>query len=160
MQPQFSVRVTVRSYEIDSLGHVNHAVYHQYGEHARSEHLLAAGYTLPAQQASQTGVVMLESRIRYLRELTFGEEVEITSDIEFGTGKAFRIEHLVRRADGENAAEIRCVFGLLDTAARRLVREPKERLANLLQRPELIGIDPLKVTQSATRPDGIRDSRD
>jgi len=48
---QFSVRVTVRSYEIDSNGHVNHAVYHQYGEHARSEQLLAAGYTLPVQQA-------------------------------------------------------------------------------------------------------------
>jgi len=37
------------------------------------------------------------------------------------------------------------VFGLLDTAARRLVREPKERLATLLERPELIGLDPPKV---------------
>jgi len=26
---------------------------------------------------------MLESRIRYVQELTFGEEVEVTSDIEF-----------------------------------------------------------------------------
>jgi acyl-CoA thioester hydrolase len=140
VQSQFSVRVTVRSYEIDSNGHVNHAVYHQYGEHARSEQLLAAGYTLPAQQASHTGVVMLESRIRYLHELTFGEEVEVTSDIEFGTGKAFRIEHLILRADGGHAAEISCVFGLFDTTARRLLAEPKARFAELLARPEVLGI--------------------
>ena len=82
-------------------------IHHQYGEHARSEHLLAAGYTMAAQRASGTGVVMLESRIRYLRELTFGEEVEVTSDIEFGTGKAFRIEHVILRADGGQAA-VRC----------------------------------------------------
>jgi len=143
VQSQFSVRVTVRSYEIDSLGHVNHAVYHQYGEHARSEHLLAAGYTMAAQRASGTGVVMLESRIRYLRELTFGEEVEVTSDIEFGTGKAFRIEHVILRADGGQAAEISCVFGLFDTNARRLLPEPGARFdAELLDRPELIGIEP------------------
>jgi acyl-CoA thioester hydrolase len=142
VQPQFSVRVTVRSYEIDSLGHVNHAVYHQYGEHARSEHLLAAGYTMAAQRTSGTGVVMLESRIRYLHELTFGEEVEVTSDLEFGTGKAFRIEHAILRADGGRAAEISCVFGLFDTAARRLLPEPRARLTELLDRPELIGVEP------------------
>jgi acyl-CoA thioester hydrolase len=140
VQSQFSVRVTVRSYEIDSNGHVNHAVYHQYGEHARSEQLLAAGYTLPTQRATNTGVVMLESRIRYLHELTFGEEVEVTSDIEFGTGKAFRIEHLILRSDGSQAAEISCVFGLFDTAARRLLAEPKARFSELLTHPELLGI--------------------
>jgi len=143
VQSQFSVRISVRSYEIDSIGHVNHAVYHQYGEHARSEHLLAAGYTLAAQRDSGTGVVMLESRIRYLRELSLGEEVEVTSDIEFGDGKAFRIEHVILRADGERAAEISAVFGLLDTAARRLVANPTVRLVELLERPDLIGLPQL-----------------
>jgi acyl-CoA thioester hydrolase len=139
---QFRVQLTVRSYEIDFNGHVNHAVYHQYGEHARMEHLLAAGYSVPAQRASGTGVVILESRIRYLRELTLGERVDVTSDITFGTGKSFRIEHTILRADGTVAAEISAVFGLLDTTSRRLLADPKGRLAELLDRPALIGIDP------------------
>lgn len=140
MPQQFSVRITVRSYEIDVLGHVNHAVYHQYGEHARSEHLRIAGFTLPVQQANGMGIVLLESRIRFLSELTLGEDVEVSSAIEFGEGKTFRIDHVIRRADGTNAAEISCVMGLLDTAARRLLSEPKVRLGKVLERPELLGI--------------------
>jgi acyl-CoA thioester hydrolase len=142
VQPQFRVQLTVRSYEIDFNAHVNHAVYHQYGEHARMEHLLAAGYTLAVQRTSGTGVVILESHIRYLRELTLGERVEVTSDITFGTGKSFRIDHAILSANGQTAAEIRAVFGLLDTATRRLVPEPKTRFASLLERPRLLGLDP------------------
>lgn len=138
---QFSVRVTVRSYEIDMVGHVNHAVYHQYGEHARAEHFRHAGFSFEQQRSGGLGVVLLESRIRFLSELVLGEEVEVSSDIEFGTGKSFRMEHTIRRADGSPAAEISCVLGLLDTSARRLLPEPKARFAELLPHPELLGID-------------------
>ena len=140
VQSQFRVRVTVRSYEIDFNGHVNHAVYHQYGEHARMSHFLAAGYTLDAQRDSGTGVVILESRIRYLRELRLGEEIEVTSDISFGPRKVFHIDHQILRADGTLAAEINGVFGLLDSRTRKLIPEPGDRFAELLSRPELIGL--------------------
>jgi acyl-CoA thioester hydrolase len=133
---QFSVRVTVRSYEIDSNGHVNHAVYHQYGEHARSEHLRQLGFN-PA-HADHLGVVLLESTIRFRRELRLGDEIEVTSRIEFGAGRAFRIEHVLTRGDGVPVAEIGCVLGLFDTEARRLVAGPKERLMALATRPELL----------------------
>ena len=39
--------LTVRAYECDSYGHVNHAVYVNYLEHARMEFLRAAGYDYP-----------------------------------------------------------------------------------------------------------------
>lgn len=133
---QFSVRVTVRSYEIDFNGHVNQAVYHHYGEHARSEHLRQLGFN-PA-HTDHLGIVLLESTIRFLRELRLGDEIEVTSRIEFGTGRAFRIEHVLTRNDGVRAAEINCVLGLFDTQARRLVPGPKERLLALATRPELL----------------------
>jgi acyl-CoA thioester hydrolase len=136
---QFSVRVTVRSYEIDSNGHVNHAVYHQYGEYARTEHMRMAGFTPAAALERGMGMVLLESRIRFLRELVLGDEVEITSDVEFGTGKAFHIEHRMRRGDGEPVAEISCVLGLLDTTARRLLPEPARRLRELAGPSGLLG---------------------
>ncbi|MGW2215049.1 hypothetical protein ACWCSD_08675 [Nonomuraea sp. NPDC001684] len=31
----FSVRIAVRGYELDTQGHLNNVVYHQYGDHAR-----------------------------------------------------------------------------------------------------------------------------
>lgn len=136
---QFSVIVTVRSYEIDLNGHVNHAVYHQYGEYARTEHMRSAGLTVDAQRGRGMGMVLLESRIRYLRELTLGDEVEITSDLEWGTGKTFRIEHRLTRSDGVRAAEISCVMGLLDTSARRLLADPRGIVAELAQLPDLPG---------------------
>jgi YbgC/YbaW family acyl-CoA thioester hydrolase len=138
---QFNVRVTVRSYEIDMVGHVNHAVYHQYGEHARAEHFRHAGFSFDQQRAGGMGVVLLESRIRYLSELVLGEEVEVSSDIEFGTGKTFRMAHTIRRADGSPAAEISCVLGLLDTSARRLMPDPRDRLAEAVTHPERLGIN-------------------
>jgi acyl-CoA thioester hydrolase len=122
---QFNVSLTVRSYEIDFMGHVNHAVYHQYGEYARAEHLRVAGFDLAEQRRDRIGLVLLESHIRYLRELTLGDQVEVSSEIEFGEGKTFHIRHELRRADGVQAAEIRCVMGLMDTEARRLLAEPK-----------------------------------
>ncbi|GAA5156883.1 hypothetical protein GCM10023321_33740 [Pseudonocardia eucalypti] len=138
---EFTVRVVVRGYEIDANGHVNQAVYHQYGEHARTEHLRAAGFSAQAYQEGNLGTVVLESTIRYLRELNIGDEVDVTSRIEFGAGKAFRFEHELRRlSDGVVAAEISCVAGVLDKGTRRLVAEPARRLAELLDRPEVLGI--------------------
>jgi hypothetical protein len=34
---EFSVRLLVRSSDLDWVGHVNHVAYHQFGEHARIE---------------------------------------------------------------------------------------------------------------------------
>lgn len=132
----------MRNYEVDLNGHVNHAVYHQYGEHARSEHMRAAGFTLQVQRERQIGMVVLESRIRYLRELLLGDEVEITSEVAFGSGKSFRIEHEFNRSDGVCASEISCVMGLLDMTTRRLVADPGGTLASFSGRPELLAAVP------------------
>ncbi|MCW0212094.1 MAG: acyl-CoA thioesterase [Pseudonocardia sp.] len=146
-QETFSVEVGVRSYETDANGHVNHAVYHHYGEHARMEHFRAAGCTPPLMVARGLTVIILETRARFLSELLLGEQVEVTSEMIFGDGKSFGIEHLVRRlrtADGEDAGgtvscEISCRMGLLDTTTRRLVADPRGTVLAMATRPELIG---------------------
>jgi acyl-CoA thioester hydrolase len=147
MGGHFSVRIAVRSYEVDVNGHVNHANYHSYGEHARTEHLGAAGATMTRLMERGTGIVLLETHCRFLRELRYGDEVEIESRIAFGTGKSFEIAHTLRRVGGVDgsadeayvAAEITCRMGLLDAAARRLLPEPRARLLELATAPELLG---------------------
>lgn len=136
----FSVRVGVRSYELDMNGHVNHAVYHQFGEHARSSHLAAAGCTFGRMVEVGLGIVLLETRVRFLRELRQGDEVEIDSRLEFGEGRAFTIDQTIRRDDGVVAAEISCVVGLLDQGTRRLVPAPADRLREIATAPEVLGL--------------------
>ncbi|MEU4657684.1 acyl-CoA thioesterase [Streptomyces sp. NPDC023723] len=139
MNQPFSVPVTVRGYETDVQGHLNQAVYLNYAEHARWSLLRAAGIGQAALVGQGVGPVALETTIRYRRELLAGDEVEVTCAFEWGEGKTFRIRQTVRKADGTVAAEIDAVGGLMDLKARRLVPDPRARLAALASDPALFG---------------------
>lgn len=136
----FSVRVAVRSYELDVNGHVNHAVYHQFGEHARSEHLSAAGCTIGRMLEHGMGIVLLETRVRFLRELRHGDEVDVDSRLSFGTGRTFTMDHTLLRSDGVVAAEIACVMGMIDQTTRRLVHDPAAHLRAVATAPSVLGL--------------------
>lgn len=125
----YVTRIKVRHYELDTLGHVNHAVYHQYGEVARLgwfESVGGGGNGLGSHGGDHSPV-LLESRIRFLRELVAGDEVEVTCDVSFGEGKTFRMDSQIRKLDGTVAAEIECVIGLLDLKQRKLLDDPRGR---------------------------------
>ncbi|NKY32106.1 acyl-CoA thioesterase [Nocardia speluncae] len=135
----FSVPVTVRGYELDVQGHVNQAVYLQYAEHARWECLVAAGLQADKLAAARLGPVVLETTIKYRRELRGGDEIRVTCEFEWGSGKTYRIRQEMIRADGTLSAEVVGVGGLLDLDARRLVADPADRLRALAEMPELLG---------------------
>lgn len=148
-QAGFAVRIGVRSYETDVNGHVNHAVYHQYAEHARMEHLRAAGLSQSTLDAAGITVVLLSTTVGFRAELRVGEQVRIDSEVEFTGRKPFTMRHrLVRVADEHGtpddvlAAEAECVLGVLDVATRRLVAEPYRRLVAAASSPELLGPGP------------------
>ncbi|APE35661.1 thioesterase [Nocardia mangyaensis] len=137
----FSVPVLVRGYELDTQGHLNHAVYHQYGEHARWELMRAAGIPQDKFIASGIGAVVLESTIKYRRELRGGDEVTVTCEFDWQEGeKVFRFHHRIVKLDGTVAAEITVVAGAMDLRTRRLVPEPAEHFRNLAENPELLGL--------------------
>jgi acyl-CoA thioester hydrolase len=119
----FRTRIKVRQYELDALGHLNHAVYHSYGEVARLEALTAAGDE--RLRAAHLGPVLLESRIVYHRELRLGDEVDVTCEVSFGEGKVFWMTNRIIKLDGTLSAEIHCTLGLMDLERRKLVADPK-----------------------------------
>lgn len=125
----FRIRIKVRHYELDSLGHVNHAVYHQYGEISRLELFDLAGGLDGELRERGLAPVLLESTITYRRELRSGDEVDVSCRASFGDGKVFWMAHEIVKADGTLSAEIRCTLGLMDLAARKLVAQPRERMA-------------------------------
>ncbi|GAA4912005.1 acyl-CoA thioester hydrolase [Actinomycetospora succinea] len=126
----FSTTVTVRGYECDANGHVNHAVYHQYGEHGRTETLRDLGIEIADLTNAGLGPVILETTVRFLAELRAGDEVDVLLDLRFGQGKTFRMDIELRRGDVV-AATITGTMGLLDHTTRRLVADPRGRLQAL-----------------------------
>lgn len=139
MGQPFSVRLAVRTYELDALGHVNQAVYHSYAEHARTELLRSVG--LPLDGVLRTGVapVLLTGTMRYLRELRAEEEVDVSAEMSFGEGKTFTVNSTLTKSDGTVSAEFTGTFGLMDLTRRRLVANPKDRPAALSSNPTAFG---------------------
>lgn len=136
-----SIRISVRSFELDALGHVNQAVYHQYAELGRQAAMEAAGSDFDALVASGIAPVVLETHIVYRRELRGRDVVDVSCDTKFGTGKTFRMEQKITKADGTLAAEITCTVGMMDLAARKLVADPRAAL-------EAVGADIRKLSES------------
>jgi len=136
----FSVRVTVRGYETDVQGHLNQAVYLNYAEHARWSLLQAAGVSQTGLVGTGVGPVVLETTIRYLRELLAGDEVEVSCAFHWSTGKTFTIRQEMRKPDGTLAAELTGVGGLLDLKERRLIADPAKVFKELATDPSLFGL--------------------
>lgn len=135
---RFGVWLTVRSYELDRLGHVNHAVYHQYGEHARLELLRAAGCSLSRLVEAGMGIVLLDTHVRFLAELRMDDEVWVSCVPRFGAGKTFALDSTISTGKRGVSADVECTMGLLDLEVRRLLNDPLARLAELAERPELL----------------------
>ncbi len=96
----------VRSYECDSYGHVNNAVYLNYLEYGRMEALDELGITLDRlKKETGTLVVIRRIDIEYLRPVTMGDEIVIRTYLKESrkTSGVFRQE-VVHRASGELAA--------------------------------------------------------
>lgn len=140
MSEPFSVRVTVRGYETDVQGHLNQAVYLSYAEHARWSLLREAGITQSALAARGVGPVVLETTIRYRRELLADDEVEVSCAFSWGSGKTFRMEQVLTRTDGTVSAEITAVGGVLDLGRRRLLPNPQGVFRELAGNPGAFGL--------------------
>lgn len=121
--------LVVRSYECDEYGHVNHAVYLNYLEHARVEYLEAVGLPYRLLRREGWGVVISEIHIRYRSPLLPGERLTIlTQPLEVGTvSGVFQQDILV---DGQLRASARVRWAFVDRMGRpaRLSEEQRQAL--------------------------------
>ena len=136
----YQVRIAVRGYELDLQGHVNQAVYLQYGEHARWQCFQAAGVTPDVLLGAGFGPVVLETTIRYLKELRAGDEIDVSCLFTWGQGKTFQVSQDFVRLDGTPVAAVTGVAGLLDRQTRKLLADPVERLREVAKDPAILGL--------------------
>ena len=91
-----TTRVTVRSYELDSFGHLNHAVYLSYFEHARFEALDAGGLPASALAARKQAVHVVRVEVDYVTEAMMGQEMEILTAPEAARNSSFSLTQVAR----------------------------------------------------------------
>ena len=139
----FSVRLGLRMSGLDRNGHVTTAAYLQFADHARWKLLEAAGVDLDALAGAGLGPVTLETTVRFRRELRMGVDVDVTCLFGWPGGRTGTVVQELRRADdGEVAAEVRSVGGMLDLRRRKLVSEPEAFYVRHAAHPELLGLAP------------------
>ncbi|WP_433414087.1 acyl-CoA thioesterase [Microtetraspora malaysiensis] len=130
---EYAVPLDIRFHDIDGQGHLNSAVYHSYAEHARWCHLRSLGVLPEDLRGGGVGPVLLESTIRFRREVRAGQTIRVTVAYEWGEphGRTFVLRQAFLFEDGAVAAEMESVCGLLDLNARKLIVDPRGYLAGL-----------------------------
>ncbi len=121
---------TVRSYELDSFGHLNHAVFLNFFEQARFDALEACGW--PIQRVLDRGwaVYVVRIEVDYLAEVMWGDELTITTWVDEVRKSSMTLAQSARKADGTEAARA-VVVGVWVGENRRPMRMPDELRAGL-----------------------------
>jgi YbgC/YbaW family acyl-CoA thioester hydrolase len=79
--PSFVSGFRVRSYELDGLGHVNHAVYLNYLEQARFDALASGGFPLQVMEAEGWAVHVVRIEVDYRSECRFEDQLLVTTRV-------------------------------------------------------------------------------
>ena len=69
--------IEARAYELDSFGHVNHAVHLNYFEHARFEALAKCGFTYDVLAQRGWAIHVVHIEVDYLSEVLLGDRLRI-----------------------------------------------------------------------------------
>jgi acyl-CoA thioester hydrolase len=104
----------VRTYECDSYGHVNNAVYLNYLEYARMEWLHSVGYTLKTlREEKKCLVVVVRIDIQFRKPAFEGDELEIITSVkEMRNTSGTFLQKIIRSGTEEliSVAEVTWVF--------------------------------------------------
>lgn len=124
----FSYFVTIKDAYLDAFGHMNNAMYLTLYEEARWDIITSNGYG--PQKIVETGFapVILEAKIRFLKEIRKDNHIQIDSHLDSYTGKVGVIKQkMLRGIDVCSDSEF--LIGLFSLKERKLVLPTPEWLA-------------------------------
>ncbi|NRS49610.1 thioesterase family protein [Brevibacillus sp. HB2.2] len=124
--------LTVRSTDIDVIGHVNNAKYLEYMEWARFEWIWEQGFTLDELRRRAIMPVVANININYRKELKMREEVTaITTVVKVGE-KSFVIRQELYNAADVLVADADVTMVMIDANTRQSISLPVELKEALL----------------------------
>lgn len=116
----FRYPVTIKESHLDFYGHMNNAMYLILFEEARWELITQNGYGVKKINETGLGPIILEIKLKFLKEIQLREEVIIETQIVSYEKKICILMQKMVRA-GEICATAEIVFGLFSLQERRLV---------------------------------------
>ncbi|MEH0927176.1 BTAD domain-containing putative transcriptional regulator [Micromonospora sp. CPCC 205558] len=133
--------ITVSSDDIGSNGRVRSSKYLDYSIQARWAALADAGLSIKELASAGLGPVELDVSIKYMRELVFGDEIDVVTRFEYPSPKIVRlVQSMVRRSDGAPVAVVTAVTGLMDLASQQLVDNAAAIWADFLRDLAVVGL--------------------
>lgn len=125
--PTVGSRFRVRSYELDSFGHLNHAVYLNYFEQARFDFLEQGGFPVASLAERGWGVHVVRVEVDFRREAFLGQELVVRTRVDELRNSSMTLIHTASPPDEEElpCARARVVAVWVGTD-RRPMRIPAE----------------------------------
>lgn len=120
----------VRSYELDSFGHLNHAAFLNYFEQARFDALEACAWPIARILENDWGIYVVRMEVEYTAEARWGDELTVDTWVSQVRGSSMTLAQEAIRQDGILAAAAR-VVGVWVGSNRKPMRMPRELRAAL-----------------------------
>jgi acyl-CoA thioester hydrolase len=134
----FTKEYQVRWSDLDPNGHMRNSAYEDYATDARLQMLAEFGFSQAYLLDLGLGPVILRQEVRYYRELRLGEKFKLTVRLAgiSSDGSRWKIQHLVLRSNGEQAAQLMVEGTWLDLSSRKSAIPPQElvRLSQSMER--------------------------
>jgi acyl-CoA thioesterase FadM len=122
-----SARDTAKPWEIDVLGHMGFQFFVHRFTAAAMQTMARIGLTPGYMTEHRRGFSTFEFQLRFLRELSAGDLIEVRTGLMHLGGSSMRMLHrMYNRRSGELSAELSQYGVLLDMDARRPTRVPEE----------------------------------
>lgn len=118
--------IVISEAHLDSFGHLNHARYFELYEQARWDIITERGFGMDVIRRTQTGPIILDVSVKFLRELAPRETVVIRSELTSYVRKIGQFRQQMIKADGDVACDATFTFGLFDMERRRLIEPTPE----------------------------------
>jgi acyl-CoA thioester hydrolase len=116
----------VRTYELDSFGHVNNAVYLNYLEEARSEFLRQVGLSFHDLGRLGVYLVIVEAHVHYVSPAVYGDEIVLTGAFtDVGAATVTITYTLTERSSGRLIATAWTRGAFVHPTTGRPVRAPR-----------------------------------
>jgi thioesterase-3 len=123
---QHLFNLTVRSTDVDFIGHVNNAKYLEYMEWARFDWICQLGLSLEELQRRAIMPVVVNIVINYRKELRMLEQVQVRSSAVRMGEKSFVIRQELFNQKGELACDADITMVMMDAKTRRATALPDE----------------------------------
>lgn len=105
--PVSETTIVVRSSELDSFGHVNHAVFLEYLEHARFEALQQAGFAWSMLEERSWGIYVVRMEVDYVNQARRGDALLIRTRADSFRRTSMVLAQEIRDADRAEVVVVR-----------------------------------------------------